>query len=755
VGDTDLALYQYTPSTTAWETHSYTFNSGENTSVNFRFQAAYETGTYYIDNLSVATCEEPANDGHISNGDFEAGNTNWIDSANTAVVEDPTGANKGLVMSTDEAKNVTMFSQTAKNLKPNTYYNLSFNVYGFSTVSTNNSAFWVRFAKTITDWTITQSPNGSASANAYTPRINVNTKLNAWYPVNIKFNTGDLTETVINFMNYRTDGGQYYFDDIIVFEAKDPSYDGYIYNGDFECGTSSNWSNVSGGITHNADQVHDGTFALSMYTSGGWGGVGNQTVKNLVVGADYYISMWVRSDGAYLNGTLKDSTDAALASFPIRNNYTDWHFYDLKFTATETTATLNFNGPGKTDYAGYGYVDSIKVELACDRDGHSWNDATCTDPKTCACGATEGEALGHSYAETARVEATCGADGSVTYTCSVCGDSYTDTIPATGEHVYFDDCSAICEVCGYEREVSHNIVHVEALEPTCYEDGNIEYWYCDACGQAWLDEACTLNTNLRAVVLPMGHGTITHVEAKDATCYENGNIEYWYCEVCGQAWLDEACTLNTNLRAVVLPMGHGTITHVEAKDATCSENGNIEYWYCEVCGQAWLDEACTLNTNLRAVVLPMAAHTYDNEFDTACNVCGEIRNVELPISHGGFSIKEDKDGIGLAAKFDIVVSGMDIAEGKKTQADYTNATVNGYELISMGAIVTNGVSTKNVPAVYLCDLDDASASYAIRIIDIPADKQDVKITFTPYFTIKIDGEQVTVEGVPVARSYNG
>jgi len=65
------------------------------------------------------------------------------------------------------------------------------------------------------------------------------------------------------------------------------------------------------------------------------------------------------------------------------------------------------------------------------------------------------------------------------------------------------------------------------------------------------------------------------------------------------------------------------------------------------------------------------------------------------------------------------------------------------------------VSTKDVPAVYLCDLDDASASYAIRIIDIPADKQDVEITFTPYFIIKIDGEQVTVEGVPVARSYNG
>ncbi|MBR6578011.1 MAG: hypothetical protein IKK74_03615, partial [Clostridia bacterium] len=32
--------------------------------------------------------------------------------------------------------------------------------------------------------------------------------------------------------------------------------------------------------------------------------------------------------------------------------------------------------------------------------------------------------------------------------------------------------------------------------------------------------------------------------------------------------------------------------------------GNIEYWYCTECGYAWLDELCTKNTNLKAVILP-------------------------------------------------------------------------------------------------------------------------------------------------------
>ena len=68
-------------------------------------------------------------------------------------------------------------------------------------------------------------------------------------------------------------------------------------------------------------------------------------------------------------------------------------------------------------------------------------------------------------------------------------------------------------------------------------------------------------------------------------------------------------------------MAHAPATHVAAKDATCAAEGNIEYWYCEACGQAWLDEACTRNTNLLAVVLPTIDHSY---VDGACSACGAV-----------------------------------------------------------------------------------------------------------------------------------
>ena len=50
----------------------------------------------------------------------------------------------------------------------------------------------------------------------------------------------------------------------------------------------------------------------------------------------------------------------------------------------------------------------------------------------------------HSYTAAVTTPATCGADGVLTYTCS-CGATYTEPIPATGEHTRGAD--GICTVC--------------------------------------------------------------------------------------------------------------------------------------------------------------------------------------------------------------------------------------------------------------------------------------------------------------------
>ncbi|MBQ9859520.1 MAG: leucine-rich repeat domain-containing protein, partial [Clostridia bacterium] len=102
-------------------------------------------------------------------------------------------------------------------------------------------------------------------------------------------------------------------------------------------------------------------------------------------------------------------------------------------------------------------------------------------------------------------------------TCDICGEVREDV----AEHQYFYPCDPVCMVCHEvtNPDAAHNVVHVEALDPTCSALGNVEHWLCDQCGSAWTDEAQTQVTNPMSVKL----GTVDHV-------YENGA-----CKWCGEA----------------------------------------------------------------------------------------------------------------------------------------------------------------------------------------------------------------------------
>ncbi len=52
----------------------------------------------------------------------------------------------------------------------------------------------------------------------------------------------------------------------------------------------------------------------------------------------------------------------------------------------------------------------------------------------------------HQYEMDESSDPTCSQEGYITWICSVCEDSYEETIPATGEHAY--DASGVCTECG-------------------------------------------------------------------------------------------------------------------------------------------------------------------------------------------------------------------------------------------------------------------------------------------------------------------
>ena len=189
--------------------------------------------------------------------------------------------------------------------------------------------------------------------------------------------------------------------------------------------------------------------------------------------------------------------------------------------------------------------------IAVDANAHTWTNATCTAPKTCSvCGATDGEALGH----TPGAEATCtdpqkctvcqaelasakghtpGAEATCTtaQTCTVCGTELTAALGhkdvnkdhtcdngcgvyqgthadsnTDGDHVCDYGCGAVleehtpgaaatcttaqtCTVCGAElaAALGHSMTHHEAVAPGCETDGTVEYWSCSQCSKNFGD----------------------------------------------------------------------------------------------------------------------------------------------------------------------------------------------------------------------------------------------------------------------------
>ncbi|MBR0447309.1 MAG: hypothetical protein IIX28_02445 [Clostridia bacterium] len=124
-------------------------------------------------------------------------------------------------------------------------------------------------------------------------------------------------------------------------------------------------------------------------------------------------------------------------------------------------------------------------------------------------------------------------------------------------------------------------------------------------------------------------------------------------------------------------------------------------------------------------------------------------HISAPTTFGGNSVSEGVSG--LAFRFDVAVEGM---AQKITTAIYDNAIVGGYKLLSMGAIADNGACNIDIPAVYLCELNETTAGYAVRIVNIPTDQYDRAITATPYIVLEIDGVATTIYGEAQTCSYN-
>lgn len=93
------------------------------------------------------------------------------------------------------------------------------------------------------------------------------------------------------------------------------------------------------------------------------------------------------------------------------------------------------------------------------------------------------------------------------------------------------------------------------------------------------------------------------VERKNPTCTEKGNIEYWYCEACRKYFQDEALTKELKQEETILPATGHNLTKVDEKKPTVDAAGNVEYWYCEVCNKYFSDEKAEHEITLEDTII--------------------------------------------------------------------------------------------------------------------------------------------------------
>ena len=200
---------------------------------------------------------------------------------------------------------------------------------------------------------------------------------------------------------------------------------------------------------------------------------------------------------------------------------------------------------------------------------------------------------------------------------------------------------AVCVICGQEYGdlAAHSLTHIELKEATCTEDGNIEYWTCSVCDKIFGDENGT--TEITDTAIPAAGHTMTHTERKEPTCTEAGNIEYWTCSKCHKIFGDSegrTGVADTGIAALGHNYADGKCTRCQeiqsdhehiGGTATCTQKA-----VCEICHKEY--GALASHTPDGGTVTKQPTETETGVRTFQCTVCGNVIKTEtIPALGGG------------------------------------------------------------------------------------------------------------------------
>ncbi len=156
-------------------------------------------------------------------------------------------------------------------------------------------------------------------------------------------------------------------------------------------------------------------------------------------------------------------------------------------------------------------------------------------------------------------------------------------------------------------------IHVAPIET---ELGESTLYFGLATGYPVVPGVCTVTAD--------GKHVITHTAAKAETCTEAGNIDYYYCTKCKTNFSDVAGTKKIEGEVTIPATGHVKEAHA-AEEASCLVAGHSAYVYCSNCEKYFTDDTCATETTYAAIYgsNEVAAHNFGT--DGVCTVCGATK----------------------------------------------------------------------------------------------------------------------------------
>ena len=179
-------------------------------------------------------------------------------------------------------------------------------------------------------------------------------------------------------------------------------------------------------------------------------------------------------------------------------------------------------------------------------------------------------------------------------------------------------CTIGLAACDFGGGHSHDMAYHSAVDATCTEDGNIEYWYCDGCGKYFSDEEGKHEVT-DITVTAKGHTWGDWEVTQEATCQEKG-FKTRTCSVCNETESEET------------PLAEHSYSEWQVTEkATCTEEGEQKRT-CEVCGHEETQTLPALGHTWGDWQIVEEATCKDGLRKHVCETCGAEEEEIIPAS---------------------------------------------------------------------------------------------------------------------------